>query len=64
MASEHFSRLARCERGAVTSDFLILTASVIMVALSFGGTFAEGIENLLASIADLIVAAPVDSVHF
>ena len=52
----HIRLLMQREEAAVTSDFVVLTAGVLMLALSVGGTIPESVLNLL----DTITAALAD----
>ncbi|MDF2234419.1 hypothetical protein P2H44_17815 [Albimonas sp. CAU 1670] len=51
---KHIRCLLARDEGAVTADFVILSASVIMLALSFGSTFADGIQTLLDAVTQLL----------
>ncbi|SFJ03323.1 hypothetical protein [Albimonas pacifica] len=60
---KHIYRLVAREDGAVTADFVILSASVIMIAISFGTAFSDGMQSLLDAVTQLINdgAVAVDS---
>ncbi|WP_339947742.1 hypothetical protein [uncultured Albimonas sp.] len=51
---KHISRLVAREDGAVTADFVILSASVIMLTISFGTAFSDGLQALLDAVTQLI----------
>lgn len=51
---KHIFRLVAREDGAVTADFVILSASVIMLTISFGTAFSDGLQALLDAVTQLI----------
>ena len=51
---KHIIRIVTREDGAVTSDFVILTASVVMLTISFGTAFSDGMQSLLDAVTQLV----------
>lgn len=54
--SQASARFARNESGAVTVEFLVLTASVVMLAFAVRGPIHEGLVALIASVSSSLEA--------
>ena len=57
------SRAARCEAGAITTEFVVLTAGVVLLVVSVFGSLAPGgglntaVATLLLSVGDKMTEA-------
>ena len=47
-----FSKFCRDEDGAITVDFVVLTAAIVTLGLVVGGTISNGAEGLANDIED------------
>jgi len=54
-----FIRIMRCERGAVTIDWVVLTAAVLMIALVAADPIVVSVTSLMEVTADAVEASGV-----
>lgn len=53
-------RLLRCDNGAVTIDFVLLTAGVLILGIGVGAPIREGVLDMLVEINDAFLRHPTE----
>ena len=54
LRSHKLARFARCEDGAVTVDWVALTAAVLMIGLFAGFTVSSSVPSLANKISEVV----------
>ncbi len=54
LKKSNFARFARCEDGAVTVDWVALTAAVLMIGLFAGFTVSSSVPSLANKISEVL----------
>lgn len=52
------SRLRRCDNGAVTIEFVVLTAGVVMLGIGVGEPIRTSLADFLNAINDVLLLHP------
>ena len=59
LKKSNFARFVRCEDGAVTVDWVALTAAVLMIGLFAGFTVSSSVPELANKISEVVSKQPV-----
>lgn len=51
-------RLRRCNNGAASIEFVLLTAGLVMIGIGVGVPFRDGVRGYLVAINDLLLEHP------
>lgn len=52
------SRLLRCDGGAVSIEFVVLSAGVLLIGIGVGEPLRDGVVDMLTNLNDVLLAHP------